>query len=152
VQGSRIAPSPTPVAAADLLAGPSNVQPRLALVKPGDTLHLAAGSYAGLALSNLNGTASQWIIVTGPDTDPPTAIVQGPSDGCCDVVEITDSSYLAIEDLQIDGNHVPSAFGVREAARWQGRARRARRTSGRCSARASRCLPTGAPRTARERA
>ncbi|HEX8793079.1 MAG TPA: MYXO-CTERM sorting domain-containing protein [Polyangiaceae bacterium] len=103
--------------AADVNADPSNYTTALATLKPGDTLHLAAGKYAPmgstpLPLSNLNGTSSQWITVTGPPADPPTAVFQASPDGCCNVVEITNSSYLAIENLYIDGMHVAGAFGI----------------------------------------
>jgi hypothetical protein len=106
-----------PAHATDVNADPSNYTQLLTTLKPGDTLHLAAGTYAPtgstpLPLSNLQGTSSQWITVTGPPVDPPTAVFRASPDGCCDVVEITNSSYLAIESLYIDGNHVNSAFGI----------------------------------------
>ncbi|HEY6458818.1 MAG TPA: hypothetical protein VIY73_01670, partial [Polyangiaceae bacterium] len=106
-----------PARAADVNADPSNYTKVLATLHPGDTLHLAAGKYAPtgstpLPLSNLNGTASQWITVTGPATTPPTAVFDASPDGCCNVVEITNSSYLAIENLTVDGNHVNGAFGI----------------------------------------
>lgn len=110
-------PVARPAHAADVNADPSNYVSALATLKPGDTLHLAAGTYAPtgstpLAISNLAGTASQWITITGPATDPPTAVFQASSDGCCNVVEITNSSYVAIENLYIDGMHVSGAFGI----------------------------------------
>jgi Right handed beta helix region len=99
-------------AAAIVPADTMNYQAKLATLQPGDTLQLAAGTYSGLVLSNLNGTSSQWITITGPAVDPPTAIIQAPASGCCNVVEIKNSSFLAVVSLQIDGNHVPGAFGV----------------------------------------
>src|ERR1700722_17883261 len=74
--------------AADVNADPSNYTQLLGTLKPGDTLHLAAGTYAPtgstpLSLSGLNGTPSQWITVTGPPADPPTAVFQASPDGCC---------------------------------------------------------------------
>jgi len=114
---ASLLPSVRLARAADVNADPSNYKAALATLKPGDTLHLAAGTYAPmgstpLPLSNLNGTASQWITVTGPSADPPTAVFQASPDGCCDVVEITNSSYLAIENLYVDGMHVDGAFGI----------------------------------------
>ncbi len=107
----------TPAHAADVNADPSNYVQMLATLKPGDTLHLAAGMYAPtgstpLPIANLNGTASQWITVTGPAADPPTAVFRASPDGCCNIVDITSSSYLAIENLDVDGNHVNGAFGI----------------------------------------
>lgn len=52
------------------------------------------------------------LTVTGPSTEPPTTVFQASPDGCCDVVEITNSSYLAIENLYVDAMHVDSAFGI----------------------------------------
>lgn len=114
---ASLLPSVRLARAADVNADPSNYKAALATLKPGDTLHLAAGTYAPmgstpLPLSNLNWTASQWITVTGPSADPPTAVFQASPDGCCDVVEITNSSYLAIENLYVDGMHVDGAFGI----------------------------------------
>ena len=109
---AALAVSPAVAAAATVQADPSNYVAKLGTLHPGDTLQLAAGTYVGLALSNLDGTASQWITVSGPAVDPPTAVIQASPSGCCNVVDITNSSFLAIENLLIDGNHVPSAFGI----------------------------------------
>jgi hypothetical protein len=103
--------------AADINADPSNYATAVAMLKAGDTLHLAAGTYAPtgstpLPLSNLQGTASQWITITGPATNPPTAVFQASPDGCCNIVELTNSSYLAIENLYLDGMHVAGSFGI----------------------------------------
>jgi MYXO-CTERM domain-containing protein len=106
-----------PARAADVYADPSNYTQMLGTLKPGDILHLAAGTYAPtgstpLPLSNLNGTSSQWITVTGPPAFPPTAVFRASPDGCCNIVEITNSSYLAIENLYVDGNHISGEFGI----------------------------------------
>jgi MYXO-CTERM domain-containing protein len=98
--------------AMDVMADHTDYVAKLATLKPGDTLHLAADTYDTLAISNLNGTASQWITITGPAADPPTAVIQASPDGCCDVVELTNSSFVALVNLKVDGNHVNSAFGV----------------------------------------
>jgi hypothetical protein len=98
--------------AVDVMADHTDYVAKLATLKPGDTLHLAADTYDMLAISSLNGTASQWITITGPTADPPTAVIQASADGCCDVVEIVNSSYVALENLKVDGNHVNSAFGI----------------------------------------
>ncbi len=104
--------APRVAAAADVQADPTNYQQQLGTLKPGDTLHLAAGHYTWLALSNLNGTSSSWITVTGPAASPPTAVIDAGTDGCCNIVEITNSSFLAVENLLIDGHHVDGAFGI----------------------------------------
>ena len=90
-------------------ARPSNYQDQLRKLKPGDTLTLAPGRYPGLDLSNLNGTPTAWITVTGPDSDPPAVIVGGDDRN---TVEIQNCSYLAIENLRIDSRGIPGAFGI----------------------------------------
>jgi MYXO-CTERM domain-containing protein len=98
--------------AGDKTADPSTYKAVVATLTAGDTLHLAAGTYPDhLSLTQLNGTPSQWITITGPDTGPPAVFVADPGP-CCNTVEIVDSSYLAIEHLTINGNHVEGAFGV----------------------------------------
>src|SRR4029077_3950087 len=44
--------------------------------------------------------------------DPPTAVFQASPDGCCNIVEITNSSYVAIENLYLEGMHVAGSFGI----------------------------------------
>jgi MYXO-CTERM domain-containing protein len=98
--------------AGDKQADPATYAGIVAGLVAGDTLHLAAGTYTQrLSLSQLNGTPSQWITITGPDSGPP-AIFVADAGPCCNTVEIADSSYLAIEHLTINGNHVDGAFGV----------------------------------------
>src|SRR5579859_6796754 len=88
--------------AMDVMADPTDYVAKLGTLKPGDTLHLAADTYDTLAISNLNGTASQWITITGPAVDPPTAVIVASPDGCCNVVELTDSSFVALVNLKVD--------------------------------------------------
>jgi hypothetical protein len=96
--------------AADKQADPSTVAAALLTLQAGDTLHLAAGTYPkALNLANLNGAAQSWITVTGPSSGPPAVFV---ADACCNTVEITQSSYLAIENLTVDGQHISGAFGL----------------------------------------
>lgn len=97
--------------AADLNADPSNYRARLGALTPGDTLHLSAGRYPLLTLSNLHGSPSAWITVTGPATGLP-AIIDADSGPCCNTVEITGSSYLAVVNLTIDGHDIDGAFGL----------------------------------------
>jgi hypothetical protein len=99
-------------AAEDLYAGPDDYRSVLSSLAPGDTLHLEAGTYTDLLpVSGLHGAADAWITITGPQTGEPAVFLADPGP-CCNTVEITDSSYLAIENLTIDGNGVGGAFGV----------------------------------------
>jgi hypothetical protein len=98
-----------PVRAANLHADPSNYEALLRSLKPGDTLSLAPGRYRALNLSNLNGTPEDWITVTGPSEGSP-AMIEGEPER--NTVEITDSSYLSIENLVINSRSIPGVFGI----------------------------------------
>ena len=98
--------------AADINADPTTYKALLGTLKPGDTLHLAAGHYPRIAVTNLNGLSGAWITITGPAVYPRTAIVDADSGPCCNTVEITSSSYVALENLTIDGHDVDGAFGI----------------------------------------
>jgi MYXO-CTERM domain-containing protein len=98
--------------AADIQATPSDYGPKVNALAPGDTLHLAAGTYQNrLNISGLNGTETAPITITGPDSGAPAVIVADPGP-CCNTVEISDSSYVILKNVTIDGNHVDGAFGV----------------------------------------
>ena len=88
---------------------PSTYASLLPGLKAGDTLNLASGTYPHLVVSGLSGTASAWITITGPVTDAP-AVIQGAT--CCNTVEILNSSFVAIKNLQIDSLGIAGVFGV----------------------------------------
>jgi hypothetical protein len=97
------------VPAATLQGDPSNLQSLLPTLKPGDTLILAPGRYPPLNLSNLRGTAEDWISIQGSSTDPATVIQGVPGHN---TIEIINCSYLAIENLVIDSRGIPGTFGI----------------------------------------
>jgi len=96
-------------AAAVFKATPSNYASRVARLKAGDTLNLAAGRYPGLTVKGLRGTSSAWIVITGPSSGPP-AVVLGPA--CCNAIEISNSSFVSIENLTIDSKGIEGTFGI----------------------------------------
>ena len=99
--------------AGDKQANPSTYPAVVSTLVAGDTLHLMTGTYTDhLSLAQLNGTPSKWITITGPDSGPPAIFVADPGP-CCNTVEIVDSSYLAIEHLTLNGNHVEGAREIR---------------------------------------
>src|SRR6185503_17264125 len=98
-------------AARDVSADPSSYRAAVSALVAGDTLHLAAGDYQLLGIRNLNGTAAAWITITGPASGPPATFHADPGP-CCNTVEIADSSYVALENVTIDGGHVDGAFGI----------------------------------------
>lgn len=96
--------------AADVPADPTNYQGLLASLQPGDRLVLAAGTYTqGLPITGLNGSDAAWITITGP-TSGGVAIFEG--NGCCNTVELVNTSYLAIENITVDGKGIDGVFGV----------------------------------------
>src|ERR1041385_8362526 len=97
--------------ARDVPADPSSYQSAVSGLVAGDTLHLAAGDYKLLSIRNLNGTAGAWITITGPESGAPATFHADPGP-CCNTVEITDSSYVALENVTIDGGHIDGAFGI----------------------------------------
>jgi MYXO-CTERM domain-containing protein len=100
------------VQATEYDANPDNYRTILPTLQPGDVLNLQSGTYPTLLnISNLNGTASDWIIIRGPATGDPAVFTADPGP-CCNTVEIRNSSYIAMENLTIDGNGVDGAFGI----------------------------------------
>ena len=56
-----------PARAADYTGGPSDYTSIVPTLAGGDTLTLEAGTYTDLLnITDLNGTASEWITITGP--------------------------------------------------------------------------------------
>jgi hypothetical protein len=101
-----------PAGAADMQGDPSNYEEKLSQLTPGDTLHLAAGTYENLLnITDLNGTPGNWITIMGPETGDAAVFVADPGP-CCNTVEIQDSSYVAIRHITVDGNNVGGAFGI----------------------------------------
>jgi hypothetical protein len=71
---------------------------------PGDTLQLAAGTYlSGLTISGMNGLPGAPIEIRGPLTGTP-ATFNGRS--CCNTVSLSNSSYITIRNLTLDGKNL----------------------------------------------
>ncbi len=101
-----------PARAADVTAGPSDYTSILPTLEAGDTLTLEAGTYTDLLnVTDLSGTPSDWITITGPASGDPAVFVADPGP-CCNTVEIRNSSYVVIRSITIDGNMVDGAFGL----------------------------------------
>ena len=95
-------------AAADIPADPSNIRTPLRSLKPGDTLILKPGKYPPLYISGLNGRPDAWITITGPAEA--SAVIS--CERGYNTIEILNSSYIAIENLRIDGRGIPGCFGI----------------------------------------
>jgi hypothetical protein len=97
--------------AAIVNANPSNYRNVLASLNAGDTMVLEAGTYAnGLPISSKSGTASQPIVITGPDDQ--SAIFT--ANDCCNTVQLDNVGFLEIRNLTLDGAGTNGAFGVDE--------------------------------------
>jgi hypothetical protein len=95
--------------AAVVSANPSTYRNALASLNPGDTLVLASGTYAnGLPISSKSGTASQPILITGPDDQ--SAVFR--ANDCCNTVQLENVGHIAIRNLTLDGAGTNGAFGV----------------------------------------
>ncbi|MFN7971068.1 MAG: hypothetical protein U0166_01750 [Acidobacteriota bacterium] len=93
-----------PAMAAIVPADPSTYQGLLSTLQPGDTMVLAGGTYPnGLTISNMNGQPGLPIAITGPGSGTP-ATFTGRS--CCNTVSISDSSYVEIKNLRLDGQNL----------------------------------------------
>ncbi len=90
-------------------ADPSTYEALLPTLQPGDTLNLAPGTYTGgLDISNLNGTEAAPIVIAGPAGGG--AVFEG--NGCCNTVEIIDSSHVVVRGITVDGKGIDGVFGV----------------------------------------
>ena len=96
--------------AADVNATPSTLGSILPTLVAGDTVHLGPGHYTHFAVNGLHGASNAWITITS-DT-PQAAVVDADPGPCCNTIEISQSSWVAIENLLIDGHDVDGAFGV----------------------------------------
>ncbi|MFN8368800.1 MAG: T9SS type A sorting domain-containing protein [Candidatus Kapaibacterium sp.] len=84
-----------------ITANPGNYKTFLTQLVASDTLLLVAGTYTNnLTLKNINGTATQPIVITGSGN---ATVFQGQS--CCNTISITQCSYLVIRNLKLDGMH-----------------------------------------------
>jgi hypothetical protein len=79
---------------------PSNYRSLADQLQAGDTLMLAAGAYQPLRVYGRNGTPSAWIVIRGTG-NPSQTVING--DPGYNTVQIDASSYVAIENLRIDG-------------------------------------------------
>ncbi len=95
--------------AASVAATPATYLGVLPTLAPGDTLTLQAGTYTGnLPLTGLNGTSGAWITIQGPATG--TALFRATATS--NTVELYNCSFLAIRNLELDGQHLAGPFGI----------------------------------------
>ncbi len=91
---------------------PSNYLTLLDQLQPGDTLALAAGTYTdGLPIYDMNGTATMPIKIEGPEAG--TAVFLANPCICYNTIEIQDSSYIEIRNLELDGQQLGGVDAVK---------------------------------------
>lgn len=99
--------------AAVIDATPATYWSLVSTLRPGDTLRLAAGNYPLLYLRNVNGTSAAWVTVQGPSSGAPAVVLPDPANPfCCNLMELSNSSYLAIKNLKIDSAGTDGIFGI----------------------------------------
>jgi hypothetical protein len=116
VAGSSIpgAGANTSLTANVIKAGPTNYLSALRSLKPGDTLLLDPGTYdnpadvPGLPIFNLNGSPTQPIVISGPDSGPRPLFVGRSTHN---TVRLSNASYVVLRNFDIDGRDL-GGFGV----------------------------------------
>jgi len=83
-----------------LTGTPSNFRSLVDQLQAGDTLVLAPGAYTPLRINGRNGTPGAWIVIRGTGS-PSQTVINGESG--YNTVQIDGSSYVAVENLRIDG-------------------------------------------------
>ncbi len=107
-----------PLHARLITATPDDYTDFLPTLVAGDTLALAAGTYTrDLTLRNLNGTASDPIVIMGSPLLYTTVFT---ARSCCNTVSITKCSYLVIKNLELSGGgvEVDAVKGEGTAGNW----------------------------------
>src|SRR5215470_7823821 len=103
----------TGLRAGTINANPSNYKAAVSALNPGDTLNLAAGTYPRLNVRGVNGTSAAWITIQGPATGSPAVItVETGNEGCCNLVQLGSTSYLALKNLTVDSANTFAIDGV----------------------------------------
>lgn len=95
--------------AAEHRASPFDYESMLVRLQPGDTAMLSGGEYKRLVLKGIHGTPNAWIRIVGAPSRSPARII---GDWGSNAIEITNCSYLAIEQLTIDSLGIPGVFGI----------------------------------------
>lgn len=84
-------------------ATPSNYKSLIAGLLPGDRLLLAAGTYTqGLNLWYKNGEPGKCIVIEGPASGSPAVFTGSDT---WNIVSFSDSSYIAVRNLSLDGQN-----------------------------------------------
>ncbi|PYT33476.1 MAG: hypothetical protein DMG58_07315, partial [Acidobacteria bacterium] len=72
-------------------------------------MFLAAGTYPVLNITNLHGSPTAWITISGPSLGPAATVI---GETCCNAVEITNCTYVAIKNLTVDSRGLAGVTGI----------------------------------------
>jgi len=89
--------------------GTWNFKMILKQLEPGDTMILEEGEYSGFPTVQLHGKPDAWIVIKGAEEGNQPCIL---GNGGYNTIELRGSSYVAIENLKIDGRDLDSVFAV----------------------------------------
>ena len=79
-------------------------------LEPGDTVLLEPDDYKdGITIQGLNGTPDAWIVIKGPESGTEACVLGNPGRN---TIEIRGGTYVAIENLLIDGQDIDGIFAV----------------------------------------
>lgn len=99
-----------PAGAGTYEAVPFDYRRALKELEAGDTLALKPDDYKeGLWIEGLHGRPDAWIVIRGPATGEPARLLGRRNNN---TIEIRDCSYVAIENLTIDGQDIDGIFAV----------------------------------------
>jgi len=98
-------------------ASPDNYRRSIGLLRPGDTLVLAAGAYRdGLPVRNLSGEPGRPITISGPRRGATATFIAREGRN---TVSIVDSRYVVIRNLVLEGRNLPvDAVKAEGHSRW----------------------------------
>ncbi len=86
-------------------------RPILSTLGPGDLLRFAAGTHGfGLTLSGVAGEPGRCILIEGPATGPRARFT---ARTCCNTVSLTDVAWVAIRNLELDGQDFAGVDAVK---------------------------------------
>ncbi len=101
-------------------ATPQNYETAINTALPGDLIRLGNGTYQnGLRLYDLNGSENNCIVIEGP-SDQSAVFVGAPINGVRNVVQVRNSSYLVLRNVEIDGTGTTDLDAVKSDINLQG--------------------------------
>src|SRR5512133_1453605 len=96
--------------ATTIVVNPKNYTSSMGMLAPGDTMLFSAGVYlARLNIRNVLGVEGREIVFRGESQS--SVVFKG--DACCNTVSLTQSGYIKIMDITIDGQNIDGIDGIK---------------------------------------